>query len=117
LSINKTQDKDGDQQPALEVGSTRLLVIPVLNEASGGFPFPLLPRIARLKEGFFTRAPNHVDNRSVSEVERPHRDGRHRTLCVAQSLRIVPVKAIASGLECGPGGAQNFRVREDCGCD
>ena len=50
-----SQDKDGDQLPALEVGSARLLVIPALNETSRGFPFPLLPRVARLKEGLFLR--------------------------------------------------------------
>ena len=32
--------EDGDQQPALEVGSTRLLEIPILNETRCGFPFP-----------------------------------------------------------------------------
>jgi len=32
-------------------------VIPALNEASRGFPFPLLPRVARLKEGFHNLHP------------------------------------------------------------
>jgi hypothetical protein len=69
----------------LEVGSTRLLVSPVVNEASRGFPFPLLPRVARLKEGLVTRPPNHVDILSVSEVDLPVRDGGHRTLCAVRT--------------------------------
>src|ERR1039457_4475949 len=83
----------------------------VLNEASRGFPFPLLPRVARLKEGFLTRPPNHVDIRSVSEDELPVRDGRHRTLCAAQSLRTELNQAFDSGLGCSLAGAQYFRVR------
>jgi hypothetical protein len=34
-----TQDRDGHQRPVLEAGSTRPLVIPLVNEASRGFLF------------------------------------------------------------------------------
>jgi len=55
-------------------------VIPALNEASRGFPFPLLPRVARLKEGLFTHPPNHVDFCSFSHAKIANCDGRHTSL-------------------------------------
>jgi hypothetical protein len=46
---------------------------PYRNEASRGFPFPLLPRVARLKESVGGDSPSHVDfwsiARSQSEFE------------------------------------------------
>ena len=71
----------------------RLLVIPARNEASRGFPFPLLPRVARLKEGFLTRPPNHVDNWSVADVANAFRDGRHRGLCQVRKFGICGIAA------------------------
>ena len=64
----------------------RLLAIP-WNEASGGFPFPLLPRVAQLKEGFLARLPNYVDNWSLAYFERLFRDGHHNGLNFFSSVQ------------------------------
>jgi hypothetical protein len=53
-------------------------VIPALNEGRSGFPFPLLPRVARLEEGILTHHLNHVDAVIVSVAENSIRDGGHR---------------------------------------
>ena len=63
----------------------QLLAIPV-NETSRGFPFPLLPRVARLKESLLTCPPNHVDKVSVAQFDPAVRDGHHMSSLQAKSL-------------------------------
>jgi|GEM_PF-6341541 len=69
----------------------RLLAIP-RNEASRGFPFPLLPRVARLKEDLNYCPPNHVDNWSVAHVRIWVRDGHHTGACQFVMWSLGPVR-------------------------
>jgi hypothetical protein len=57
---------------------TRATGDPFYLRGRGGFPFPLLPRVSRLKEDFSARPPNPVDNWSVSRNAAGVRDGGHR---------------------------------------
>jgi hypothetical protein len=47
------------------------------NEASRGFPFPLLLRAVGSKEDFTTRLPNLDDKRSFADMIQGFRDGCH----------------------------------------
>ncbi len=76
---------------------------PCTYEASCGFPFPLLPRVARLKKSFFKllSPSNHVDICSFTHVDTSSGDGRHTTLCKIPLLAFT-VKPLLLNVITGP---------------